>query len=96
MNADDFFKIPFKNQVYKLPFDQVEDLLKISEYKGLDIEVIIKTNDNKEIIGTVQDFHGYNPLHPADIDIPIVFKIKTSVEIIEINFLEVKSIEVKN
>ena len=95
MNTKDLYPIPFDNQVYFLSFEQVNELLKISKYSGSDIKLFIKLNNNREVIGTVLDFKGHNPLSPADVYIPVVFRIKTSEKIEELTFLEVESIEVE-
>lgn len=96
MNTKDLYWIPFGNQVYSLTFEQVNELLKISEFSNSDIKLKIRLKNNRELIGTVFDFDGYNPLSPADIYIPIVFKIKTSEKTEELTFLEVESIKVEN
>lgn len=96
MNSSDYYSIPFENQVYLLKIEQVKELLKISEYSGSEIPLTINTKENGEITGTVIEFDGYNPLMPADIYIPIIFKLKTDAGIKEIIFLEVESIEIKN
>jgi hypothetical protein len=96
MSFDENYPIPFRNQVYILRLEQVKELLKISTYKGSNIELIIKIKDGKEIIGTVKEFNGYNPLSPADVYIPIVFWIETTMGLKELNFLEVDAIEIKN
>lgn len=96
MNSSDYYPIQFRNQVYNLKLEQVKELLKISEYNGSNIPLIINTKGSGKIIGTVIEFQGYNPLMPADVYIPIMFKLETSEGIKEINFLEVKSIEFKH
>jgi len=95
-STKDYYPIPFENQMYYLKNEQVVVLLKISQYCGSNIQLIIYTKNSGVIIGTVKEFQGYNPLMPADVYIPIVFKIETNDNIKEINFLEVESIEIKN
>lgn len=95
MNTKDLYPIPFDNQVYFLSFEQVNELLKISKYCNSDINLTIKLKDNREVIGTVLEFKGHNPLSPADIYIPFAFKIKTSEKTEELTFLQVESIEVE-
>lgn len=92
MNSVDYYPIPFKDQVYFLKLEQVNELLKISEYYGSNIPLIFNTKKGGEIIGTIKEFQGHNPLMPADVYIPIVFKIQTKEGVKEINFLEVESI----
>jgi Na+-transporting NADH:ubiquinone oxidoreductase subunit NqrA len=96
MNSTDYYSIPFRNQVHLLKVELVKELLKISEYNGSDIPLIIKTKNSGEIIGTVKEFQGYNPMGVEDIYIPIVFKIETNEVVKEINFLEVESIKIEN
>lgn len=96
MNTKDHYPIPYCNKVYFLSCEEVDELLKISEYCNSDIKLKIKLRNNRELIGTVFDYDGYNPLAPADEYIPIVFKIKTSEKIEELTFLEVKTIEIEN
>jgi hypothetical protein len=95
MSSTDYYPIPFRNQVYILRLEQVKELLKISEYNGSNIPLIINTKESGEIIGIVIEFQGHNPLMPADVCIPIIFKLETNDGIKEINFLEVESIEIK-
>jgi hypothetical protein len=96
MTNNEYFSIPYEGQIYNLKLEQVKELLKISEHNDTDVEIVIITHDGLSTVGTVQSFSGYNPLVPADVYIPINFKIKTNKEIKEISFLEVKAIEIKN
>jgi small nuclear ribonucleoprotein (snRNP)-like protein len=94
MNSNELYPVIFRNQRYNLTFEFVKELLKISEYCGSDISLIIKTKNRGEIIGTIKEFEGYNPLMPADVYIPIEFKIETDEGIELVNFLEVESIDI--
>lgn len=96
MSSNEYYPVPFKGQMYQLRLEQVKELLKISEYSGSNIPLMINTKENGEIIGTVIEFQGHNPLMPADVYIPTIFKLKTNTGIKEINFLEIESIEIKN
>lgn len=96
MGTQELYHIRFNNHVYNLGDTQVNELLKIRESRDSETEIIIKLKNTNEVIGTVIDLEGFNPLSPFDVYIPVFFRIRTSEKIIELNFLEVESIELKN
>lgn len=68
------YPIEYQGITYNLKKEQVRKLLEIGEFKGLDtiVKIELKNKDEKRV--KIIDYSTDNPLHPADIQIPVEFK----------------------
>ncbi len=90
----DNYLIIYNGFPYNLNKNKVKELLKISECKESGQTIKVKWLDGRVAIGQIIDFKGYNPLMPADVYVPIEWRLRSEGKIIEINFREIQTIDI--
>ena len=95
MGEKETYPVEYNGHIYNLNRKKVNRLINIGEYKGLNVEISFILKDKTVIKGKIIDFEEYKSLDPADINIPITFKILVDdKQQITISFLDIETTEI--